>query len=142
MVGYLALLAAGLFALLAAIHVYWAFGPRGVTFAAIPTRTDGTATMNPGVLAGLTVALLLAIAAFLVAESGGWWTPWLPPTIRLIGTTGVAAVMTLRAIGDFNYVGLFKRQRDTPFARNDTRYFTPLVLFLALLTGAVAAWGQ
>jgi hypothetical protein len=98
--------------------------------------------MNPSVLASLVVAALLAIAAYLVGESGGWWTPRLPRTIRLIGTTGVAAVMALRAIGDFNYVGLFKRQRDTPFARNDSRYFTPLALFLALLTGAVAGLGQ
>lgn len=141
-VHYLALLGAVIFGLLAAIHIYWASGPRGVTFAAIPTRPDGTATMKPGALASLTVAGLLAAAAFLLGETGGWWEPLLPRLVRLSGTAGVAAVMALRGIGDFNYVGLFKRQRDSAFARNDTRYFTPLVLFLSLLTGTVAALGQ
>jgi hypothetical protein len=141
-VRYLALVPALVFAVLAVIHVYWAFGPRGVTFAAIPTRPDGTATMNPGVLASLVVAGLLATAAFLVGESGGWWEPLLPRTVRVIGTAGVAAVMALRGIGDFNYVGLFKRQRDSAFARNDTRYFTPLVLLLAALTASVVILGN
>jgi hypothetical protein len=36
------------------------------------------------------------------------------------------------------YVGLFKRQRGTAFARNDDRYFTPLAILLAGLTGVVA----
>lgn len=138
MIHYLALLALLIFGALAVLHLYWAFGPRGVTFAAIPTRSDGSATMNPGVVASLAVATLLAAAAFLVGESGGWWEPLLPRIVSLIGTAGVAIVMALRGIGDFNYVGLFKRHRDSAFARNDTRYFTPLVLLLAALTASVA----
>ncbi len=138
MIHYLALLVLLIFGSLSLLHLYWAFGPRGVTFAAIPTRPDGTPTMNPGLAPSLVVAALLAAAAFLVGESGGWWEPLLPRMVSLIGTAGVAVVMALRGIGDFKYVGLFKRHRDSAFARNDTRYFTPLVLLLAAITASIA----
>jgi hypothetical protein len=58
-----------------------------------------------------------------------------------IGTAGVAVILLLRGIGDFRYVGLFKRVRDTPFARMDSRVYTPLVLALAAVAGLVATKG-
>lgn len=142
MIHYLALIGALVFAALAGVHVYWAFGARGVVPAAVPTRADGTPVLSPGPLAGLVVAALLLLAAFLVAEQGGWWPATLPGFWRTTGTAGVAAVMALRGIGDFRYVGVFKRQRGTAFARMDTLLYTPLVLALALVAGLVAATGS
>jgi hypothetical protein len=139
MIHYLGLIGALIFASLAGVHIYWAFASRGVFPAAVPTRTDGTPVLTPGPIAGLVVAALLLCAAFLMGEQGGWWPPVLPGFWRTLGTAGVAAVMALRGIGDFRYVGLFKRQRDTPFARMDTRVYTPLVLCLAVMAGLVAA---
>ena len=92
---------------------------------------------QPGVTACLGVALLLLVAAFLLIEQAGEGPGWLPQLWRAVGTAGVAIVLVLRRIGDFRYVGLFKRYRDTPFARLDTWFFTPLVLARAL-AGAVA----
>jgi hypothetical protein len=40
-------------------------------------------------------------------------------------------VFAARAIGEFRYVGLFKKERSTGFARADTRYFTPLCIAIA-----------
>jgi Protein of unknown function (DUF3995) len=138
---YLALLGALVFAVLAGVHLYWALGSHRVFPAAVPTRTDGTPVLTPGPVAGLAVAILLLGAAFLLAEQGGWSSGVLPASWRRTGTAGVAAVMALRGIGDFRYVGLFKRRRDTAFARMDTRVYTPLVLSLALIAGIVAAAG-
>jgi hypothetical protein len=45
----------------------------------------------------------------------------------------------VRAIGDFNYVGFFKRRRGTRFAHLDTRLYSPLALGLGLGTAIVAA---
>jgi hypothetical protein len=42
-----------------------------------------------------------------------------------------ASAFSLRVIGDFRYVGLFKSIRGTRFAHYDTLVFTPLCLFLA-----------
>jgi Protein of unknown function (DUF3995) len=138
---YLALLGALVFAVLAGVHIYWAFGAHGVFPAAVPTRTDGTPVLTPGPVASLAVAFLLLCAGFLLAEQGGWSPGVLPPFWRRTGTAGIAVVMALRGIGDFRYVGLFKRRRDTPFARMDTRVYTPLVFSLALIAGIVAAAG-
>jgi hypothetical protein len=48
--------------------------------------------------------------------------------------------MTGRAVGDFNYIGFFKRRRTTAFAGLDTRLYSPLALALGLGAGIVA-WG-
>jgi hypothetical protein len=40
--------------------------------------------------------------------------------------------ITVRAIGDFNYVEFFKRHRETSFAHLDTRVYSPLALALKL----------
>jgi hypothetical protein len=44
-------------------------------------------------------------------------------------------VLLARAIGDGRTLGFTKRVRDTAFARNDTRLFSPLCLFLAVVAG-------
>ena len=122
-------------------HVAWAFGRRSSSGAVIPTRPDGTPVLAPGRGITIVVAALLFLAAFLLLQRGGIGVALLPKSIRMIGAAGVAAVLLLRGIGDFRYVGLFKRERDTPFGRMDSRYYTPLVLALSLLAGFVALRG-
>ncbi len=122
-------------------HVAWAFGARPLDTGVIPTTADGTPVMAPGMAITLVVAALLLTAAFLIFEQSGFGPGLLPHPLPRIGATGVAVVLLLRGIGEFRYVGLFKRERGTAFARLDTRYFTPLVLALAVLSGIVARWG-
>ncbi len=45
----------------------------------------------------------------------------------------LAAIFVLRAVGDFHYVGFFKRVRGSVFARRDTWVFSPLCVVLAVL---------
>jgi hypothetical protein len=122
-------------------HLAWAFGRRPSGGAFIPTRPDGTPVLAPGRGITLVVAALLFLAAFLLLQRGGVGVALLPERIQLIGAAGVAVVLLLRGIGDFRYVGLFKCERDTPFGRMDSRYYTPLVLALSLLAGFVALRG-
>lgn len=137
----LALFGTVVFAGLAAIHVRWAFvGPDAFT-AGVPTRADGTPVLHPGPVAALGVAALLLASAWLLLERAGLGLDLLPVPMPAIGSAGVAVVLLLRGIGDFRYVGLFKRVRDTPFARMDSRVYTPLVLALASVAGLVAIMG-
>jgi hypothetical protein len=47
------------------------------------------------------------------------------------GTWTVGAAFGLGAVGDFRYVGLFRRERGTLFAALDTHVYTPLCVALA-----------
>jgi hypothetical protein len=126
-----ALVTALVFALLSLLHVFWALGGRWAGAAVVPER-DGKPTLSPGPLATLVAALLLFAAAGLVAAAGGIVTVraipgWLPAA----GTWCVGVVMLARFVGDFRYVGVFKRVRGTRFARLDSRAYSPLCLALA-----------
>jgi hypothetical protein len=123
---------------LAAIHVYWAAGGRRGILAAIP-EVDGAPLFRPGAGVTLMVAVLLLAAGFLVLERGGTGVHLLPPTIAQWGTWMVAFAFVGRSIGDFRYVGFFKRRRTTRFARLDTRLYSPLTLALGA-GAAFVAW--
>jgi hypothetical protein len=124
----LALLTAAAFAVLALLHFYWALGGAGGTgsSAAIP-EVNGVPVFKPTKAGTAAVGLvLLATAAIVLLE------------VRLL-IAGAAAVLVLRAIGDFRLVGFFKRPNPSRFARMDTRYYSPLCLALGAALAAIAA---
>ncbi|HEX5005033.1 MAG TPA: DUF3995 domain-containing protein [Gemmatimonadales bacterium] len=125
------------FGLLGALHLAWAAGFRGGSVAVLPTR-DGQAVLRPGPGSALVVAALLAAAALLVLQRGGLVGALIPPAVAGAGIWTVAAVMAARAIGDRRYVGFLKSVTDSPFARMDTRWYSPIALALGIGTGLVA----
>ncbi|TKI67695.1 DUF3995 domain-containing protein [Lysinibacillus mangiferihumi] len=50
-----------------------------------------------------------------------------------LGCTVCAVIFLIRAIGDFKYVGFFKKIKHSQFARNDTWLYSPLCLFISLV---------
>ena len=48
------------------------------------------------------------------------------------GNLLIAFIFLARAVGDFKYVGFFKRVKGTAFAKNDSNYYSPLCLFISL----------
>jgi Protein of unknown function (DUF3995) len=123
---------------IAAVHLYWACGGRRGANGAVPER-DGQPLFRPGAAATLVVAGLLLVASLLVLARARLTPGVVPPVVSRWGTWGVAAVLTARAVGDFNYLGFFKRRRGTRFARLDTRFYSPLALGLGIGT-AIVAW--
>lgn len=120
-----------LLACVGGVHMYWAFGGRKGSSVAIPSVSgSGALTFKPGAIATFTVALLVFSAALLLSIQGqllpttlsGSWVTW--------GCWLCTFVFGLRTIGDFKYVGLFKRVKRTRFAKYDTLLFTPLCLWL------------
>ncbi|HEX3903831.1 MAG TPA: DUF3995 domain-containing protein [Polyangia bacterium] len=124
---------------LSGLHVYWAFGGQRGLKGTIPER-DGKPLFRPGVVATLAVALLLAVAGALVLGRAAVGPRIVPPMVSLWGTWVVAAALIGRAVGDFNYVGFFKRRKTTAFTALDTRLYSPLALALGVGAGIVA-WG-
>lgn len=122
-------------------HLYWAMGGRLGADTVIPRRPaaqGGDALFHPSPLGTLSVAVFLVgvIALAVVVQRGSDITlPWAWARV-LLAVCGV--VFVLRAIGEFRYVGFFKRVKDSPFAYWDTRLFSPFVLLVGMACLALA----
>jgi hypothetical protein len=136
---YLAFSAAAIFFSLGMLHVYWALGRSSPSAAVIPIH-EGKPLFTPTPATTLLVALALLICALVALGTRGIWRLGLPGWLFKIGAWGVAAAFLLRAIGDFRYLGFFKKVRDTQFARNDSRIFSPLCLWLAFSCATLAVF--
>jgi hypothetical protein len=135
MAAFVALMLAVIFILIAALHIRWALASEPANSnnigVVVPTRLDGTPVFKPGRAATLGVALLLGIASLLVLQRGGVLTLPGRAVAYRFGIWLLAAILALRTVGDFRYVGMFKRERRTQFAVRDTRIYTPLCGVLA-----------
>jgi Protein of unknown function (DUF3995) len=119
------------------IHFFWAFGGRWGVDAAIPTSQDGKKTLSPDIFATLVVAFGILAMALLHLEKiqmGG--IPCLglpiPAWINAYGLKIISGIFLIRAIGEFRYVGFFKKIKNTKFANLDTKYYSPLCLILSV----------
>ena len=125
-------------AALALLHFYWAVGGRLALQGAVPSA-DGRPLFEPGPWASLAVGVALASAAVLCALRGGLVALEVPPALLRLGTLALVLTFAARAIGDFRYVGFFKRVRGTAFARRDSLLYSPLCVLIAVLAAALAA---
>ncbi|MFL5451545.1 MAG: DUF3995 domain-containing protein [Myxococcales bacterium] len=125
---------------IAALHVYWAAGGiRGAT-AAVPAR-EGQPLFRPTRAATLLVALLLVLGAATLAARLGLLGPAGPDWAARAGAWTLAAAFLARAIGDFRWIGFFKRHTGTPFAALDSALYSPLCLGIAAACALVAIGG-
>ena len=146
MTPFLAVILASILASISALHFYWAAGGRWGSKVVVPTKPgnfkpsdqEGLPAFNPGLLATATVAVLLIVAALVPLGAVGLVDLPIPNALVRFGIWALAIVLLLRAIGDFRYVGFFKRVRGTRFAEMDTRYYSPLCLTLSVLAFSVA----
>jgi len=63
----------------------------------------------------------------------------LPDIIINLGYWSIPTLFLIRRIGDFKHAGFFKKVKDTKFGKADTKYFSPLCLFVAVI-GYVMAY--
>lgn len=123
-----------IFLLLAILHFYWAVGGKLWYEDVLPTNSKGTNKLHPGTVAALIVALGLLVFAFITAVNGGLFYKSANRRYFRYGVLAIAIIFLLRAIGDFRFIGFFKTVNKTRFAINDTLLFSPLCLFIALLS--------
>jgi hypothetical protein len=104
--------------------------PSGEETGAVPSL-GGRPLFVPSRKATVGVGVALLAFAALVASTGGL-LPLGVPGIVLVGLSYALALgLLLRAIGEFRYVGFFKRVRGSRFATLDTLVYSPLCLLLA-----------
>jgi hypothetical protein len=121
-----------IFFLLGSIHFYWLFGGKWGLSKALPTKKEGEKALNPPLFATLLVGFVLL---FFSIHYGAYIFDifnFTPPWFYKINAWFIPIIFMLRAIGDFRYVGFFKKIKHTEFAQADSRLFSPLCLFIGI----------
>ncbi len=91
---------------------------------------------SPGPFATSAVAVLLLLAAAIcVSQAQLLGVPRAP--LARVGVWALLVLFLLRAIGEFKFIGLFKRVRNTRFSRLDTWVYSPLCLTVSALCAAL-----
>ena len=116
-------------------HFYMAFAGGTGESAAVP-RLDGKPLFVPSAGATVAVGVVLLLCATLVAGTSGLVSLGLPPRPLSWLSYATALALLARAVGEFKYVGFFKRVRGSRFATMDTLVYSPLCLMLS----AGVAW--
>ena len=129
------------FVVLALWHVRMALWPAIGETGAVPS-VGGKPLFVPSTKATLAVAVVLLLFACLVAATAGLLTMGLPPRTLAWASYILAFGLLARAIGEFRYVGFFKRVRGSPFARLDTLVYSPVCLLLAVGVALVGWWSR
>ena len=114
--------------ILALIHFYWAWGGKFGLDYALPTDEKGNRLLNPSTLIIYLVGFILLGFAYVA------YRLYIGDELSIIiyAGYGLAILFLLRSIGDFNFVGLFKKVKNTTFAKYDTWVYTPLFLFISI----------
>ncbi|NJB37513.1 DUF3995 domain-containing protein [Croceivirga sp. JEA036] len=141
MVSLLALSLSLLFAFLGVLHLYWLVGGTWALNKVIPTKEEEKSNLKILPLATLLVALGLLFLAFVYLEQTSFINHLLPVTLGEVALWFVPILFLIRAIGDFNYVGFFKRVKTTAFAKADSKLFSPLCLGIAFAGFAIIFLG-
>lgn len=111
------------------VHLYWLFGGTWGWQAALPEK-NGQKVLDPKPVDTLLVAAGLIGFGLFHLHKIGWLALALPSWVNQSGLWIIASIFFLRAIGDFRYVGFFKRIKDSLFAQWDTQFFIPLCLLI------------
>jgi hypothetical protein len=126
------------FAALALWHFYMALSPGAFVDSAVPSL-DGKPMFTPRRLPTVAVGVVLLLFAMLVAAAAGVIATPVPKSLLSLVPYALATGLLGRAIGEFRYVGFFKRVRGTQFAHLDTWLYSPLCLLLAIAI-ALMSW--
>ena len=101
----------------------------------IPTK-DKTSDkiFSPSPLSTVVVAIGLLGFGLIALGGTGLFSDGVELKYFRWGNLFIAFIFLARAVGDFNYVGFFKKIKQTKFGKNDTKYYSPLCLTIGILT--------
>lgn len=116
----------------AGFHFYWGFGGQVGLSASLPQKADGTLVFKPTAIEAHGVGLALLLACLLILGYAGLIHLPMPEQITKAAVTLLTTAFYIRALGWFQYAGLFKKVRNTSFGRYDTYLYCPLCIILAV----------
>ncbi|WP_400070441.1 DUF3995 domain-containing protein [Zobellia russellii] len=121
------------FVALGGIHFYWLFGGTWALKSAIPTKGNELNSLAIPKIATLIVGLVLVSFGLLYLLKSGLMHFQAPNWIINYAYWFIPSIFILRAIGEFKYVGLFKKIKHTTFANADSKVFIPLCLAIGIM---------
>lgn len=127
-----------IFTVLGGFHFYWLFGGIWGLKQVIPTKGKEANTLEIPKFATLIVAVgLVSFGLIYLLKTGivsfDVQVPKIFETITKYGSWIIPSIFILRAIGEFNYVGFFKKIKDTEFAKADSQLFSPLCAGIGII---------
>jgi len=129
-----------IFTILAIIHFNWVVGGKWGYNKALPTDEQGKRILNPRKIDSAIVGIgLLGFGLFYLWKSGAIQLG-IPAWVAYAGWV-IPAIFLLRAIGEFRYIGFFKKIKTTDFGKMDTQLYSPLCLLIGLMGFLVAIFG-
>ncbi|WP_316776744.1 DUF3995 domain-containing protein [Pedobacter antarcticus] len=122
------------FLFLSFLHIYWGFGGTWGLKNTLPVRVSGELALKPSKFGTVIVGMGLSLFAFITLANIGFADQLIDRRHIHTATYIIAGIFSLRAIGDFKYVGFMKSIKGTEFAKEDTRTYVPLCLVLSLFS--------
>ena len=130
----LSVINAFIFTIISGFHFYWAMGGKRGADVVLPSNISGKKALLPSKLITFIVAFVFLSFAIFYLINVDLIDFKLPKLISNYGLFALAIILMIRAVGDFKYVGFSKKIKNTPFAEYDTKYYSPLCLYLGLTT--------
>lgn len=123
-----------IFLFLGGIHFYWVLGGKWGTGAVYPTKPGDKNPQFPGTVPTTIVGIVLISFGLFYLIRTGILPIVLPDFLIHYGLKIIIVLFTVRAIGEFNYIGFFKKYKETKFGINDTKFYSPLCVVIAVMT--------
>jgi hypothetical protein len=114
------------------IHFNWVVGGNFGFSESLPTKENGERVLNPKKIDSAIVGIGLTAFGFLYLLKSGVIEFIIPGWIMAYGSWIIPIIFLLRAIGEFKYVGFFKKIKKTEFGKLDTKLFSPLCLIIGI----------
>ncbi len=121
-----------IFAVLGGFHFYWLFGGIWGLEQAIPTKGKVSSLSIPKI-ATLLVGVVLVLFGLIYLIKSEFINVQVPSWVTNYGYWFIPSIFILRAIGEFKYVGFFKKIKHTEFAKADSKIFSPLCLIIGII---------
>lgn len=129
----LSLILAITFIILALIHFNWSFGGKWGFDKSLPANEKGEIILHPRKIDCAIVGFgLTGFGLFYLLQSG-FIALALPDWLMNIIAWIIPTIFILRAIGEFKYVGFFKKIKNTEFGKLDSKLFSPLCFIIGVL---------
>jgi len=122
-----------IFTIISGFHFYWFFGGIWGLKKVIPTKNNRLTTLSVPKIATLLVSVMFVIVAIIYLLKSNILDIQYTNTAINYMFWIVPFVFILRAIGEFNYVGFFKKIKNTEFSKADSNLFSPLCLLIGVV---------